>query len=575
VVKPISVELRLRRPRAGALIGALALGLLAAATPVDALAALLAEDSRVEHAKLIGGVWMWKLATLLLALICLAADQLRPAARDAAPLLERGESGEEPPSVRQRALALGACFVGLGLRLFDLGAGLWFDEIDTLLRYGSASALAAISSFETQNNHLAYSLLANRSIAIFGADAWALRLPAALLGAASLWATWKFALRVAPRTQALIATWLMAVSYHHVWFSQNARGYTGLLLATLVSSAAFLAMLWQRKPQGLRLPLVYGLAASFGVWMHTTAVFVVVAHGLIWLVLGARARETGSNRWPPLWGFVFATALSIWGYALVLPQFLDTLAVPSMVGHETPWRNPLWMLRETLAGLAAGLPGGWLALVEGGLVLALGLWSFWRQSRALLAVLLLPAAITAAVLLAQGHNLWPRFFFFSAGFALLIVVRGIFTFVELMARGPLASLRGWLALAAASLLVLASAATLPRVYGPKQDFAAAAEYVRRRAPAGAVATLEMGKLPFLDYLRQPWAQIGSLQELMDFERDHPEAWVVLATPAYLAAVQPQTWARLQTEYAEEKVFAGSARGGEIVVKVRREPSRDH
>jgi hypothetical protein len=61
---------------------------------------------------------------------------------------------------------------------------------------------------------------------------------------------------------------------------------------------------------------------------------------------------------------------------------------------------------------------------------------------------------------------------------------------------------------------------------------------------------------------------------MDFEREHGEVWVVLATPAYTASVQPETWARLQSEYQEEKVFSGSSRGGEIVVKVRREHRRD-
>jgi uncharacterized membrane protein len=442
------------------------------------------------------------------------------------------------------------------------------------LRYGTTSLAHVLTSFETQNNHLAYSVLANLSIGVFGADAWALRLPAALLGAASLWAAWRFALLVAPVTQALFVTWLLALSYHHVWFSQNARGYTGMLLGTLVCSAAFLVMLRQSKPESLRPAWLYGVAASLAIWMHTTAVFVVVAHFVIWLVSCARARGAGANRWPPLWGFVFAGALTVWGYALVLPQFVDTLGGASMVGHETEWRNPLWMLRETLASLAAGLPGGWLALVEGALVLALGLWSFGRQSFTLLALLLLPAAITAAVVLGQGHNLWPRFFFFSAAFAILIVVRGIFVFVELVARGPLQSMRGWLAASATAILCLASAASLVRVYGPKQDFVAAAAFVQSHAPAGAVATLEMGNLPFLDYLGQPWAQIDSLQGLMDFEREHGEVWVVLATPAYTASVQPETWARLQSEYQEEKVFSGSSRGGEIVVKVRREHRRD-
>ncbi|HTF86819.1 MAG TPA: glycosyltransferase family 39 protein [Planctomycetota bacterium] len=559
------------RPRPLALVAGLAFVGLALAVPVASSAQFLARETGLDPAILAQGVWIWKAATLLLGILGMVADGLRPGEVEASPLLERGQSAESPPNLRWNLGVLAICCAGLSLRFHDLGAGLWFDEIDTLVRYGNSSLAKAVASFETQNNHLGYSLFANLSVHAFGASAWTLRLPAVLLGGASLWALWRFALLVAPSVEAAFATALLAVSWHHVWFSQDARGYTGMFLAALIASGAFLSMLWSRRAAGMKLPLVYGLAASFAVWMHVTAVFVVVAHFLIWLWVAARAKQSGANRWPPLWGFLFAAALSLWCYALVLPQFVATLGGPSMPGHETQWRNPMWMVREMVSGLAAGVPGGWLAIAEGVFVLGLGLWSYARQSLAVLTVFLLPAALTCAVIVAQGHNLWPRFFFFSGGFAVLILLRGVFEFIGLCARGPLAPLRMTLSKAAATLLCLASAATLPRAFGPKQDFAAAAEYVGAHVPPQSVATLEMGSLPFRDYLGLYWTQIDDLQGLMDFERQHPETWVVLTMPMHLAATQPETWARLESEYREEKVFLGTVHGGEIVVKVRRAP----
>ncbi len=557
------------RPRPLPLIAGLALVALGLVLPARTLANYFAQDSAAGIDALVQGAWIWKLATAALGLLCIAADIFGPRADEADALLERGKSLDAAPSARLSALALAACVLGLALRCYDLNAGMWFDEIDTLVRYGNASLARAVSSFETQNNHLAYSLLANLSIQAFGSSAWALRLPAVLLGAASLWATWRFALLVAPRSEALIATCFLALSSHHVWFSQDARGYTGMFLATLISSGAFLAMLWQRRATDMKLPLLYAASAAFGVWMHTTAVFVVVAHFAIWVVLCLRRPSAAENRWQPLWGFVCAAALALWGYALVLPQFVHTLAGPSMEGHETVWRSPLWLLRETASALAAGLPGGWFALIAGALVLGLGLRSYARQSLALLAVFLLPAVVTCTVVVLQGHNLWPRFFFFSAGFAVLLTLRGLSEFASLIVRGPATALGPKLGAGAGLLLCLASAATLPRVFGPKQDFEGAAEYVLAHAPVGAVATLEMANLPLLEYLRQPWTQVNTLQALMDFERGKAETWVILTMPTHLAAVQPQTWARLCSEYREEKVFYGSERGGEIVVKVRR------
>lgn len=531
----------------------------------------LARGSRIAPDKLGEGLAVWRGLALAAAALWLLAERFCPR-EPARAWLDDASAASPAAGPRWTAAAGLICCLGLALRLIDLGSGLWFDEIDTWVRYGEAPLLAVLSSFETQNNHLAYSVLANVSMDAFGASAVALRLPAALLGVASLWAMWRLAVRVAPPAQALFATALLAVSYHHVWFSQNARGYTGMLLATLVSTSLLLDMLRARRPPGVVAPVLYALWTAFGVWMHSTAVFVVVAHFAVCCCLAWRARANANSQL--LWAFLLSGACSALGYALVLPQFLDTLAVPSMVGHETPWRNPLWLARETLAGLARGLPGGWIALVEGAIVLGLGLWSYARQSRAVLALFLAPAAITAAVVIAQGHNLWPRFFFFSAGFAVLLLWRGLFEFVALFARGPLAAHRGWIGVTAGVLLCLASAATLPDVYGPKQDFDAAVAYAREKAPAGAVATLEMGNLPFLTFHRQPWSQINDLQGLMDFERDKGEVWVLVATPQYLASVQPETWRHLNEEYQLEQVFYGSVRGGEILVKVRRAPGRD-
>jgi uncharacterized membrane protein len=46
---------------------------------------------------------------------------------------------------------------------------------------------------------------------------------------ASIGALYLLGRAVAGPTEALFAAALMTVAYHHVWFSQNARGYSGLL----------------------------------------------------------------------------------------------------------------------------------------------------------------------------------------------------------------------------------------------------------------------------------------------------------------------------------------------------------
>ena len=138
------------------------------------------------------------------------------------------------------------------------------------------------------------------SILVFGEDAWSLRLPAVLFGIAGLWALYHFARRMAPGHEPLLAVSLLAVSYYHVWFSQNARGYTGLLFWAVLGSSLFV-----RNLQGPRIGLSVSYAAvmALALYTHLTALFVVAAHGLIYLYLllwksGLLRRVEWSDLWP-------------------------------------------------------------------------------------------------------------------------------------------------------------------------------------------------------------------------------------------------------------------------------------
>ena len=93
-----------------------------------------------------------------------------------------------------------------------------------------------VTKFDSENQHFLFSILAHYSIQIFGDNAWALRLPAVFFGTGSIIASYLVGREVTDIPEALLATALVAFSYHQIWFSQNARGYTGLLFWTLISS---------------------------------------------------------------------------------------------------------------------------------------------------------------------------------------------------------------------------------------------------------------------------------------------------------------------------------------------------
>ena len=84
-------------------------------------------------------------------------------------------------------------------------------------------------------------MFANVFVTVLGESAWSIRLPAVLFGVASIPVLYALGERVTGTREALLACAILSVSYHHIWFSQNARGYTMLAFWTILST------FWLRK----------------------------------------------------------------------------------------------------------------------------------------------------------------------------------------------------------------------------------------------------------------------------------------------------------------------------------------
>src|SRR5919106_3235672 len=119
--------------------------------------------------------------------------------------------------------------LGAGLRLYRLNTGLWYDEIVTVLNSVRPPLREIVSHFPSNNDHPLYSVLAHVAVIAFGEEPWALRLPAVLFGVLTIPIIFALGLVVTNRLEAGAAALILTVSYHHIWFSQNARGYTLLL----------------------------------------------------------------------------------------------------------------------------------------------------------------------------------------------------------------------------------------------------------------------------------------------------------------------------------------------------------
>lgn len=486
---------------------------------------------------------------------------------------------QPPPRAPAGPAAWGAVaalvLLALALRLIRLGQGLWYDEIVTWVEYVRLPFGALITTYTAQNNHLLYSLSARLAFLGLGEGAFALRLPAAVFGAAGVAALFVFARRVVSTREGLLAALLLTVSYHHVWFSQNARGYTGLLVATTLGTALFL--------DGMRRPargrwLGYAACLALALYVHLSAVFAFAVHGLVWLAMLAWERGRASPRWPgarslwPLAGFALGGLLALQLYALLIPQMVEAFVrqagTEEVVKVET-WTSPLWTALEVLRGLARlgpltlGVAGGAAA------VGALGTWRLARRDPVAVAVMLLPAPLTLAVLLAIHFHVWPRYFFALLGFFLVLGVHGVFEVARSLAAraGRPRRLAERAATAVLLLGALGSAFTLRTAWlAPKQDFAGARDFVEaRRGPDDVVVTAGLATYPYAHLYAPAWGSVEDAAELEALEAGPGRTWLVLTFPAYMAQAHPDLLALAARRFERVRVFGGTLGGGEIEV----------
>jgi mannosyltransferase len=451
------------------------------------------------------------------------------------------------------------------LRLVGLNRGLWWDEIYFLIVTVRHPLAEIVTIFPGDTQHPLYSILAKWAVGLLGEHPWTLRLPAVVFGVASIPALYLLASAVTSRLEALLAAFLLTVSYHHVWFSQNARGYTMLAFWALLATYFLLRGIQTGRRTAY---IAYGIVAGLGVYTHLTMAFLVTSHVVIlavWL-LGGREREAGPKNWKlPLQGFLVAAGVGLILYAPILGQVQNYFVHrPSLMRAVS---TPRWAFWETLRGLSLGF--GTTAVVLGaGVVVALGAWSYWRQSRLVFALFALPGLFMFLGAVAARGTMYPRFYFFLLGFAILVLVRGVFALPRWVGRvaGSPGLVPVFTAVLAGALLAASGISLLRNYRYPKQDFAGALQFVESHRGAGEnVATAGASTYPMREYYRRAWESIETAGKLEQLCREGRVVWLLYTFPRYLEAAVPGISDVIRRKFTVVHVFPGTIGDGDVYV----------
>lgn len=479
-----------------------------------------------------------------------------------------------------RVLA-GITALALVLRLAWLGSDLWLDEITPIRDYLTMPALEVFASYQRSNNHLLQTLWMKAAVAMFGEREWAVRLLPALLGAATVPALYWTARLALSRGAALAAALLLAVSYHHIFFSQSARGYAGYLLFGVLSSGLLVRALrddrlrdWARY--------VGALVLGFATQLLTT--FVAAAHGLVGLMALWAAWRRGAAR--PLLrrlaaAFAVAGLLVFHLYAAIIPQALVVAQTTYSRATSGYALLSAEFLREVMRGLSAGFgPGLLLGAIPFLAIMAAGFVTVWRRQRLLAAALVLPELVTTAFLLIRGFSFSPRFFLMAVPLAMVCVAQGLWGLAGWLGRRrsptrPDAAPRIAVALVAA--VALASLTALPSYYRtPRQNYRGSIRFVEReRRPGDVVIVFGVAESGYRYYTRRLGVADSGAYRYVRSEaavdsivagRGAGAVWFVTTFARDMRLKQPRLAERLRSpEWSERGRFPATVGDGAILV----------
>jgi len=389
-------------------------------------------------------------------------------------------------SPRQAAFLALLTIAGAWLRLSHLGAkSLWLDEGATVaLARASWQHFAWVWWHGEANLQTIYFLLMRGWIHLGDSEAW-LRLPSALFGIAAIPLLYVVARKFMSPEPALAAAALLALSPGHVYYSQEARGYTLAILTVLLSTYFFVRAVEQCQPR------------DWARWMWVS-ILAFYCHDFTALVLVAQACslffQPAPRPWRPLLtrsAVIFFLAIPGLTYVFrASPENLHFIWMPR------PGAREFWHLAGFFGGNGVKVLGAGILWIAG----VIAIWrsrrsftdrdAFWRGSLILL-WMLLPVAMLA--LISEWQPLFlQRYVIFSLPATILLAALGM----DYLQKWKLGLL----------LIVLLCGMYVPAIIGdyhkPREDWRAASDTILAAAtPGDAVIFFPFYSRIMLDYYR--------------------------------------------------------------------------
>jgi len=461
------------------------------------------------------------------------------------------------------------------LRLYKLNSQLWLDEISALIGSIRRPLLNIVTQWPESSSHVFFEFLASISRSLLGESPFAIRLPAALFGIAGIAALYMLATQLFSQRHALFIASLMAVSYHHVFISQNARGYSALIFFYLVASYFFLQF-YQTKSISIRNGSIYIITIVLVTYSVPFGSFIPAAHFLL-AFFSYLLNRNQVRTFPPFPISRFVCLIFVAGTitTLLYLPFITNMLSHAQMNLNSKAEGPrlgVWLFIELIQGLSNaffGVSGLIIAFIIG----VIGLIVWYKSNAISVFVLALPLILQASVFIFLGFGIHPRYFaialpcvFLAGGHTLAVFTQQIikyFAISEIKQEFCVA-----LCLTA---IIFVSALPLNRYYKfPKQDFEGAIKYVEKLA---AIDHIKVGVLyagtALTYYHNADFIKVDSQNKLLELESKTNQIWLVTTLEQIGSVAEPELLQYIKHNYKLVETLPGTIGDGDIRIYTKK------
>jgi mannosyltransferase len=367
----------------------------------------------------------------------------------------------------RNATTIGILLVGGTIRLIGLNRlSLWLDEAFSLL-YSKQdwSAAAGFNGFYSPHPPLYFLMTKVANIVL--PDATAGRVLSALFGVLALPVFYQLARRLLDQVAAIVATGVFTLNPIHVYYSQEARMYSMVVLFVTLS---FLALIAFDQSGRRRWAVIYGFALAVAVYADYSSLFVLGPQALVVLFLTWR----NPRRMVPI---LIAAGLAIVAYAPWLPQVWQSVSSANEDERREDYLGTgvdrLYQMVVRLAGISADAEGAYFPSLRE------VLWERLPEIHIFVLIAMAPVVVLGFV------GLWRRWAAMAVTFSFIgcIAVAILVSLISpgLAERTILSAVVGW------SLLL--GAAFNGRVHRERTSLAAASLFVILALCLGTIQTI--------------------------------------------------------------------------------------